>query len=608
MTITVVGLGAQNNPSSNNVSSMTLAEPAGSQEGDLLVGIMSYITSATGVTASIPAGWTLIRNDFVSDTAVRRNTIMAYIERGAATPADRTFTISAGQIGVQGIMVGLRSSRGKVFYDTSAGESEAAATAAVSSAGFTTARANSVLVMACATDGNQSISAQGAATDPTSGSWTEQTEFTSPSAIAAHLAIATASKATAGATGNLSYTASASGEHAISTAAFYEEYWLRADTGTFSFSGQAVEDPAGILHQYIGGTTFTPPAGGSTVSLTNVPAGAADAERRLLIGVIHRNGSGGSNPANNLVTNMTVEGAAATRLTEAGTSQNASWWLTDKIPTGTDVDIDITTNASISLGANIFGKIHVYRLINARATPLDTLADTGSSGSDDPTGTIDEARFGVNVILTLGGLYATTAATHAQPSGYVEDSETAEISPGDSFRVANSVASKWNGAAATNVTTSVNVTNGTGSSSAAISMVVVALSAQGADPVITIDGGSYTYTGQDVILRVARRLPVDFGSFSHNGQAVSLLTSRRLAADFGSYTYNGQDVDLRHTYPLAIDAGLFSILGQDVVLTYHPHWEWSEESAIVESWAEQVSLTSTWVEETPLSSLWTEES
>lgn len=600
MTISYVGAGTFAAVSTGN---LTLTEPAGCQEGDFLVAFV-LAKSPGANTIGTPSGWTFVRFDTVNDGNNRATLHVAYIQRGASTPADRVFVPTAN-LTLWGTIVAIRSSRGKLFLDTSNGVSAGLGTA-VSSSGFTTARANEFLLMACGLDDDGSTaSGQGAATDPTSGSWTEQVESGTATGSDAGLAIATATKATAGATGNFSYTASVTGRHALSTLAFYEEYYLTAANGTFSHNGQAVSTPAGLLHQYIGSQTFTPPAGGTTVSLNNVPAGAADAERRLLIGVIHINS--GTSPGSNVVTNMTVEGVAATRLNEAGTGTNVSWWMTDKIPSGTDVDIVITNNASVVLSANIFGKIHVYRLIGAAGVPLDTLADTGSSGADDPTGTIDESRFGVNFILTTGGLYATTAATHAQPAGYTEDAEAAELRAGDSFRCTNSVASKWNGVAATNVTTSVDVTNGTGSSSSNISMAAVAIRYGLNDAVLPVDSGSFAHNGQTANLLVAHRLISAFGSFAHTGQTASLLAARILSAGHGVYSYLGQDATLQKAVTIVAETGLFEYAGMSATLSKLRRNPWDEEDPAADTWTETISLSSGWVEESPLPGSWSEQ-
>jgi hypothetical protein len=591
----------------NGAATIVLTEPAGAQQGDMFVACITHRIGTN--TWTLPSGWTLIRHDTVADGNGRVCNLLAYIERGAValTAGERTFTAS-GAPQSNGRIVGLRSTRGKLVFDASAGESEVAQTTAVASAGLTTARANEFLLMVCGMDAfTTTASGQQAATSPTSGSWTEIAEVTGITS-GTEQALATATKPAAGGTGNLSYTASATGRHAISTAAFWEDYAFRGDNGTFSLSGQAVglpiPPPISINYNYVGGQTFTPAAANASTSLINVPSGAADAARRLLIGVVQSVAGGG---ISNNVSAVTVDGVAATKLIEVGTLNNVSWWYTGLIPSGTDVDIDIKSGSSVTVGPASFGKIHVYRIIGARTAAFDTLSDIGTSGTDDPTGVIDVTLYGGIFILAAGGFYATTAATHAQPSGFVEDAEAAEFNANSTRRMTNSVSSYWAGTAETNKSITVDVTNGTGSSTPAINMVAVALQAIGDDPVLDPANGVFALTGQTANLRYGRRLNSQQGTFALSGQIALLQRSRIMAAAQGAFGLTGQVATFTRTYVLTSDFGEFLLVGQGITFTITPRNPWYEENTTDDIWTEQAVEASSWSEQTTTVASWTED-
>lgn len=94
----------------------------------------------------------------------------------------------------------------------------------------------------------------------------------------------------------------------------------------------------------------------------------------------------------------------------------------------------------------------------------------------------------------------------------------------------------------------------------------------GATYTITLDTGSYTYTGQAVALLSNKSISLDLGNYTYTGQSVDLLADRSINLESGNYAYTGQDVALVYnpsggpTYSLPIDAGAYNYSGQDVQL------------------------------------------
>lgn len=78
--------------------------------------------------------------------------------------------------------------------------------------------------------------------------------------------------------------------------------------------------------------------------------------------------------------------------------------------------------------------------------------------------------------------------------------------------------------------------------------------------------GAYSFTGQAVVLKGARKVAAAAGAFSLSGQAVQLNKGTRLAVDAGAFTLAGQAVGFPRTYINAAVAGSFSLGGQPVGL------------------------------------------
>jgi hypothetical protein len=231
MAWTTVGVSGPVTAASGN---LTLTEPAGVQEGDLLVACISYRSNAA---FTLPSGWTLVAtqqsggNTTANGTGSIGSGLMAWIVRGAAAPA-LTFTRSGGDVALGRI----QAYRGQASspYDAGVAETLAAATTAVSVAGLTTAEANELLVFAACGARNSSFTNFDAATDPTTasgtgandtndpsvGTWRERADSGTTTGADCSLGIADAIRGTAGATGNFTVTASSSARHVVIVGAF----------------------------------------------------------------------------------------------------------------------------------------------------------------------------------------------------------------------------------------------------------------------------------------------------------------------------------------------------------------------------------------------------
>lgn len=216
---------------------LTLTEPAGVQAGDLLIACIAYRGSAA---FSLPAGWSLVRQessgDTVSPTGGIGSGLMAWINRGGSAPA-LTFTRTAGDVALGNIDAWRPADATKPATLTASVATTlgAASTTVATGSGFSTLIANELLVIAGWQGDNVAASAY---SDSSGATWAERQDSNTTTGADTGLAIATATKATAGAITNFQYTASGTAaRHVIIAAAFRETKVLTADTVAYTLTG-----------------------------------------------------------------------------------------------------------------------------------------------------------------------------------------------------------------------------------------------------------------------------------------------------------------------------------------------------------------------------------
>ncbi len=90
---------------------------------------------------------------------------------------------------------------------------------------------------------------------------------------------------------------------------------------------------------------------------------------------------------------------------------------------------------------------------------------------------------------------------------------------------------------------------------------------------ITVDSGSYTVTGTDVILvdpPAAETIVINSGAYSISGTSINLVTDYVEVVTSGSYTYTGTNVNLVADYKEVISSGSYAYTGTDVILIDPP--------------------------------------
>lgn len=230
-----VGAGAS---SVVTTASQTLTEPSGTEASDLLVAFLS-IRSTDTRPVILPSGWQLATssyiNNVVADSASGASSgLIAYTIRGASAPA-LTFTHQSAPALSIGQIVAYRNNVRDIgsVLDVAGATRMGAAATAISVPGITTTlrdtlivsaicggRPNTVTAFNNATAGFSSGTSSAVTTRPEPLRWRERADTSSATGPGSGLALFDCLRSRAGATGNFSATASASGIHLVLSAAF----------------------------------------------------------------------------------------------------------------------------------------------------------------------------------------------------------------------------------------------------------------------------------------------------------------------------------------------------------------------------------------------------
>ncbi len=200
MTWSIVGVGS----GVDGTGSTTPTEPAGVQQGDLLVAVVAY----EGGTLSAPSGWTVLQHG--GDTL---KTMIAYIKREASAPS---LTFSGATNVTYGVIVAYRTNKSNFSYVNSALGS-LFTTSPISVSGFSVQQGDLLIAAGSngastgnfssfdnATVATVSSGATDTSTDPTSNTWIERFDSRTTLLNDAGIGIADALAASSGASGDFS--------------------------------------------------------------------------------------------------------------------------------------------------------------------------------------------------------------------------------------------------------------------------------------------------------------------------------------------------------------------------------------------------------------------
>jgi hypothetical protein len=210
---------------------LTLAEPAGTAQGDLQIACIA-IRSTVGFTN---ADWTKIEGQLSGDTDATNGIAageMWYRVRGAAA-GTLQFSRTGGDLG-RGCILGYTGGKqnATVVLGNHSSNTLAVASATATTGTISTTEATELIVAmssagdnltASAFDATDPSTASGATdttTAPTAGTWIERTDTGTNTGADGGLAVADAIRANAGATGTIQATISGTGRHVMIASAF----------------------------------------------------------------------------------------------------------------------------------------------------------------------------------------------------------------------------------------------------------------------------------------------------------------------------------------------------------------------------------------------------
>lgn len=151
------------------------------------------------------------------------------------------------------------------------------------------------------------------------------------------------------------------------------------------------------------------------------------------------------------------------------------------------------------------------------------------------------------------------------------------------------------------------------------------------DRLIQANSGTYNYTGANANLLNSRLLKANNGSYSYSGSSISLLKGLTLVVDEGVYSYTGNNVTLTVTavgaFTLTADTGVYSYTGLDInfnrnrviiaasgIYTYSgsdiqiilPGQVWTDKASVSTSWGDQANAETNWANQTNVTTTWTD--
>jgi hypothetical protein len=550
-----VGVSSAVTVTSGNI---TLTEPAGVQQDDILI---AAIDARGNAAFTLPSGWTIVDtaqnsgNTTAAATTSIASGLMAYCIRGASAPG-LTWNRTGGDLGFGRIAAWRAKTSGTPTYGSGTENTIGTASTSVTTSGVTTTAANELLVAAMFGARNVTSSNCRAATSPTTGSgatdtssdsqldaWTERADSGTTSGADGALAIFDATKTTAGSTGTVTITASASARHAAALARFQlpvagSGITLAADAGSYALTGTA----AGVKHGRVVG------AGAGSYALTG--QAATIHKGYTLVAAAGSYSLSGSTAA--LVKAWKLPAGAGSYALNGSAATLRHGWVVSAgagsyALTGTDASLAIVSNKTIAAGAGS------YSLTGNAASVLHSWKLAAASGSYALNGSAAGVVHGYRVQAGAGSYNLTGQAAslvHARKL----------VAGAGSYALSGSSAGLLHGRR------------------------------------IAATAGSYVLAGSDANLVIGGNLSLsaDAGSYVLSGSAAGLLHGHVLSAGAGSYQINGSSAGLIHGYSLVAESGSYELAGMDATLWAPSHIVWQAKSIQAEGWTGKTVQQEVW--------------
>jgi len=426
-----------------------LTEPAGIASGDLLIAcISSRIASTTPIT--IPAGWTAVgqqnNNNTLTTTSAAASGVMAYIIRGASAPA-LTFTHPTAPSVAIGRTIAYRNSTMALPdpWDQGVVGTTAVNTTAVSFSGFPVGVDGELMVAMMAggqeaawsafKSANTPSTASGATdttTAPSTTTWIERADTNTTTGADTSLAIFDAVKATKGATGNLTATASLGASHVLAMASFFGTKVLPTwfpGPGVYTLTGTAATvakpglplDISGLLSYYAA------PVGPFRLAAGDYNTPAIDTGAALSSGTGVVQGVSGTNTnsgAGQSFTNggssLDVTAISVYAYKTGSPADNLFVEITSTVPGGTV----LATSANVPASAVTGSAVASANLITFTFASPPTIAASATFG-------INIKRTGARDTLNAFAIVGQSSSVYSGGSNYTWDGSTWSAGAGD---------------------------------------------------------------------------------------------------------------------------------------------------------------------------------
>jgi len=143
----------------------------------------------------------------------------------------------------------------------------------------------------------------------------------------------------------------------------------------------------------------------------------------------------------------------------------------------------------------------------------------------------------------------------------------------------------------------------------------------GSGVTVTVDSGTYIYTGSETGLIRAKILSANSGSYSYMGAAVNLLKGFVLSVVSGGYSYLGQDTTLTFTpvgaFILTADSGIYTYTGASVnfnrdrvIIMSNGSYNYNGSDIQIilpgQIWTDKANIATNWTNQTNITTIWTD--
>lgn len=288
----------------------------------------------------------------------------------------------------------------------------------------------------------------------------------------------------------------------------------------------------------------------STASTTQTVAHTVAAGAILVVGVYAQQ-AGGTSPT----ISVTYNGTSMTQKTSVSDSNGgttAVFYLTN--PTSGTNNIVSTTNMSSGVLRN--HAVVGASFLGANGIGTNSGATFNSFGTVTATFTTSAAN---SMIFAFAGCTSTSATTLAGNNLTLTSIIETNVSG-----VGNKRFAAGYGLTTTTGTYGANLSGGSNSDKYVVDLEITPVTSTNYP--VTIAQGSYTYTGQNILLKIGRKMLAAFGSYSLTGQSVILRFGKTFTIPFGSYALTGQNILFHFALSIKAAFGSYALTGQTLLM------------------------------------------